>query len=325
MVASDVGQSEQMLKALADATRRRIVQVLLQHELTVSDLVVVLRQPQSTVSRHLKVLRGSGLIQDRREGTTVVYALPDPRSNGGGGVDLRARLLGWLADQTVPTSVSKRLDAVLRGRQARSESFFAQVGRRWDQMREDCFGSAFQFEALTALLPREWTVADVGTGTGYLLPLLSRRFDRVIAVDSAPAMLDLAKGRPGLCDTSQVEFRLGDVSDLPIEGGQVDLCLASLVLHHVPSPATALAEMARVTKAGGRLLMIEQQAHQFEAFYEMMQDRTWGFEPQALAQQVEQAGFGTVEWSALTSAEQTHAQAPDAPELFVMTAMRKDK
>ena len=153
VIASDVGQSEEMLKALADPTRRRIVQVLLQHELTVSDLVEVLRQPQSTVSRHLKVLRGSGLIQDRREGTAVVYALPDPRSNGGGRVDLRGQLLGWLADQTVPTSVSKRLDAVLRGRRARSENFFAQVGRRWDQMREDCFGSAFQFEGLTALLP----------------------------------------------------------------------------------------------------------------------------------------------------------------------------
>ncbi|MFQ5492358.1 MAG: class I SAM-dependent methyltransferase, partial [Phycisphaerae bacterium] len=175
------------------------------------------------------------------------------------------------------------------------------------------------------LLPREWTVADVGTGTGYLLPLLSRRFDRVIAVDSVPAMLELARARPGFRETCEVEFHPGDLSALPIEDCRVDLCLASLVLHHVASPASALAELARITKPGGRLLIIEQQAHQHVAFYDLMQDRSWGFDPAVLAQQVGQVGFEAVEWSPLESAEPTHAQAPEAPELFVMTAVRKTK
>ncbi len=317
--------SEPIFQALADATRQRILQLLVQQELNVSDLVEVLAQPQSTVSRHLKVLRDAGLIVDRREGASMVYAAAASSANGDGrDGGIRERIVAWVEEQPLPLVVAKRLAAVTRRRQAQSEAFFERVGHRWDQMRVDCFGTAFPYEALTALLPPTWTVADVGTGTGYLLPLLSRRFTRVIAVDPVPVMLEAARSQPGLAGATNVEFRAGDLSGLPMADGEADLALAKLVLHHVPSPAAALRELRRVLRPGGRVLIVEQAAHQCQDFFEQMQDRWWGFDPDHLAGELARAGFAEVRHAPLASAEPTSATAPEAPALFVMTADRRE-
>lgn len=315
--------SELVFKALADAKRQRILQALVRQELNVSELVRILDQPQSTVSRHLKALREADLIRDRREGTTVTYSGIAVAQNGNGeSGDIRSRLLDWIAEQPLPRAVARRLESVLQQRRARTEAFFEQVGHRWDQMRIECFGRAFQFEALTALLPREWTVADIGTGTGYLLPLLAARFRQVIAVDPVPAMLEIARTHRDLVRADNIEFRVGDLSRLPIDDGGVDLVLAVLVLHHVPSPRQALQELLRIVRPAGRLLIVEQAAHQYDGFYEQMQDRWWGFEPDSLADHVARIGFVDVGHAPLASAEPANTQAPQAPELFVLTARR---
>jgi ArsR family transcriptional regulator len=307
-------------KALADGTRQRILQVLVRQDVNVSELVEVLDQPQSTVSRHLKVLRGAGLIVDRREGTSAVYAAVRPGPNGDGpSGDVRGRLLEWAADQPLPRVLGRRLGAVLHQRRVQSETFFERVGHHWDQMRVDCFGSAFPLEALTALLPRDWTVADVGTGTGHLLGLLSARFERVIAVDPVPAMLDTARSRLELQGADNIDFRAGDLSRLPIGDAEVDLVLAELVLHHVSSPSEGLKELGRILRPGGRVLIVEQAAHQLEEFHDRMQDRWWGFDAGKLSVEVARAGFEEVRHSPLASAEPTNAEAP---ELFVLTARR---
>ncbi len=316
--------SEILFRAAADTTRQRVLQILCQQELMVSDLVDVLRLPQSTVSRHLKVLRDAGLIQDRREGATVIYSAAANLANGDPVADLHGHVLGWLADQPIPQVLAGRLAQVLRQRQSETESFFERVGHRWAQIRLDCFGAAFQFEALAALLPHEWRVTDIGTGTGDLLPLLSRTFRQVIAVDPVPAMLDVARSRPDLAETSNVDFRTGDLSRLPIQDAATDLAVAILVLHHVPSPPEAVAELARVVKPGGSVLIVEQEMHQRTEFFELMQDRWWGFEPAFLAQQFESAGFEEVRSFPLSSAQATSDKAPDAPALYVLVAKRSN-
>ncbi len=316
--------SEAAFKALADGTRQRILQVLVRQDVNVSELVEVLDQPQSTVSRHLKVLRGAGLIVDRREGTSAVYGALRPGRNGDElPGDVRGRLLGWAAEQPLPRALGPRLEAVLHQRRVQSEAFFERVGGLWDQMRVDCFGAAFPLEALTALLPREWTVADVGTGTGYLLGLLSARFERVIAVDPVSAMLDTARSRLELQGADNIDFRAGDLSHLPIGDGEVDLALAELVLHHVASPSEALRELGRILRPGGRVLIVEQTDHQLEEFHDRMQDRGWGFDPGKLSVEVARAGFEEVRHAPLVSAEPTSANAPEAPELFVLAARRR--
>jgi len=330
-----VAEPDNLLKAVADPTRRRILQTLAASELSVNDLVTVLQLPQSSVSRHLKTLRDAGLVDSRHEGTSATYF---PLSGDGGGVDagavvsghrngngLRGRLMGWVAEQDLPGPLRSRLREVLRSRQSESDAYFAKVSHHWDRMRTDFFGSSFHLEALTALLPSDWIVADIGTGTGYLLPLLGERFARVHAVDPVPEMLEAAKARAASARLSNVQFHSGTASEIPLPAESLDLCIASLVLHHEPEPAAALREFARVLKPGGKLLIIEQAAHTCEGFRDLMQDRWWGFEPETLAREVADAGFDGVRVGPLATAEPANKSAPPAPSLFVLTADRPGK
>jgi DNA-binding transcriptional ArsR family regulator/protein-L-isoaspartate O-methyltransferase len=310
---------EVVFKAMADPTRLRLLQVLSGQELSVSELVEVLRQPQSTVSRHLRTLREAGLIADRRDGTNVLCSLAAIHGNGGS-TELRGRVLEWIQEQPVPRPLNRRLERLLQRRTDRSLGFFEEVGERWDQIRTESFGNRFHLEALTALLPSEWTVADVGTGTGYLLPILAASFRRVIAVDPVAAMLEAARARPELAGVNNVEFRKGDVSQLPMTDGEVDAALAVLVLHHASSPPGALSELRRVVRPGGRVLIVEQDAHELADFHERMQDRWWGFEPDWLKAQAEAAGFADARWRRLETAESSAAPTVEAPDLYVLTA-----
>lgn len=312
-------QEEVVFKAMADPTRFRLLQILCQQEVNVSELVEVLRQPQSTVSRHLRTLREAGLISDRRDGTNVLCSLAEARGNGGSG-ELRGQVLEWVKGQPVPRTLQRRLDRVLHRRTERSRGFFEEIGQRWDHIRTECFGNRFHLEALIALLPSEWTVADLGSGTGYLLPVLVASFQRVIAVEPVAAMLSAARTRPELAGVKNVDFREGDLSELPIADGEVDAALAVLVLHHVPSPPGALSELRRVVRPGGSVLIVEQDAHELSDFHERMQDRWWGFAPDWLREQVLAAGFADVRWRRLETAESSSGPSIEAPDLYVMTA-----
>lgn len=315
---------EPVIKSVADPTRRNIMQALLQHELSVNELVAVVRKPQSTVSRHLKVLRDAELIVDRRNGASIHYA-PSASALDADRDSLQAVLLRWLAEQPLPKALERRIAGVLDRRHAEAVSYFQRVGHRWERMRSDCFGSRFHLEALTALLPQSWVVADVGTGSGPLLPPLAASFKRVIAIEPVRELLDAARSRPDLAGLDNVDFREGDLRQLPLADGEVDLAVAMLVLHHVPDVSAALREIGRVVKPAGRALVVEQHLHQCEAFRKMMGDRWWGFEPETLAEGLAAAGFEEVAWRTLRTAEPTSASVPETPELFVMTATRKSR
>jgi ArsR family transcriptional regulator len=330
--------TEILFKALADVTRQRILRALTVEELSVTELVEVLDQPQSTVSRHLKVLRDAGLLVERRNGPTVLQSTwplsPEPpkpagysvdanQANGNGSTDvagLRDRLLSWISQQPVDAEVRERLDRVVRRRRAGEAGFFDTVGDRWDQLRIEAFGDVFHLEALSLLLPQTWTVADMGTGTGYLLPLLSSRFAKVIAVDASEAMIEAARRRPELNGAGNVDFRAGTLEQLPIEAAGVDLAIASLVLHHVGEPTVALAELRRCVRPGGALLLIEQEFHHLGEFHERMGDRWWGFEHQTLVEWTRQAGFNDVQARPLATARPAARRGIDTPRLFAVVA-----
>ena len=321
--------TELVFKAMSDATRQRLLRVLSAHDLSVSELVEVLELPQSTVSRHLKMLREARLLVDRRAGAAVVYAVPPPAENaadagsgatgGNGAAGLRRRLLEWIGQAGIEPEVVQRLERVIRRRQAGEGGFFDTVAARWDQLRIEAFGEVFHLEALTAVLPMEWVVADIGSGTGYLLPALSARFEKVIAVDPATRMLEVARSRAEVRAAGNIEFREGALGGLPLADGEVGLAIVSLVLHHVENPAETLGDLKRSLRPGGTLLIVEQQDHRYGEFHERMGDRWWGFEPAVVAAWMKDAGFRDVRSLPLATARPHGRGRLDAPGLFVVT------
>src|SRR3989442_10532408 len=303
------------LSALSDATRSRILLLLDRHELTVSELCTIMQLPQSTVSRHLKALVDSGWIMSRAEGTSHLYTMTrDER-------DPAARRL-WLLvrEQVGPTHAAtqdhRRLQAALAERRTKSQEFFTSSAGQWDRLRDDLFGDRFHLAAMAAFADRDWTVGDLGCGTGQVSASIAPFVSRVIAVDASPAMLQAAKKR--LQHAGNIDLRRGELEALPIDDAMLDAATLMLVLHHVPEPDRALAEVARVLKPGGRLVIVDMLPHDRDAYKQQMGHVWLGFSEDHVRRIVSESGFDEVTVIPLS---------PDAkakgPGLFVATAQKQ--
>lgn len=299
---------------LAEATRSRLLQVLEHHELTVSELCSVLQLPQSTTSRHLKVLADGGWVRARREGTSHLYQLAVdelPRS---------ARKLWTLIREEISSLATsaedrRRLESVLAERRSRSQAFFSSTAGRWDRLRDDLFGRRFDLQALVALADPDWTVGDLACGTGRTAETLAPFVAQVIAVDGSSAMLDAARQRLG--DLPKVEVREGELESLPIEDRVLDAATLFLALHHLSEPGQALEEAFRVLKPGGRLLIVDMMPHQRDEYRQQMGHVWLGFSSDQITRRLSQAGLVDAMYKALP---------PDpegkGPGLFVVRARR---
>ena len=302
------------LSALADTTRSRILLLLDRHELTVSELCGILQLPQSTVSRHLKALADSGWISARAEGTSNVYAMT--RDD----VDASARRLWALVREQVgatPAALNdqRRAQTVLAERRTKSQEFFSSSAGQWDRVRDDLFGDRFHLAALPAFADSEWTVGDLGCGTGQLTAALAPFVRHVIAVDTSAAMLQAARKR--LHGFENVEFRRGDLEALPIDDARLDAATLALVLHHLPEPDRALAEVARVLKPHGRLLMVDMLPHDRESYRQQMGHVWLGFSDEHVRRILDESGFGDVRIVPLSPDPKSKG-----PGLFVATAKK---
>ncbi len=300
-------------KALGDNTRHLIMQILSHRELAVHELVEALDLPQSTVSRHLRILRDAHLLEDRREGATV-YCRASSRLEGAD--PMTQSICEGFRAQPLASEIASRLEWVLRKRRQRSSEFFREKGGEWDDLRLDFFGERFPFEAALGLLPREWTVADLGTGTGYLLPSLANAFANVLAVDHSEEMLAEAKQRVHEAGIGNVDLRHGELEDLPIESERIDLAIAVLVLHHVAEPDKAVQEIARVLAPSGRFLVVELQEHQNEEIRRSMGDLWLGFAPERLTALAVAAGLCRLRVMKLTHPDDAGNGPSGKPVLF---------
>jgi len=238
-----------ILKALADPTRLALVETLARGSLNVSELCFVLDQGQSTVSRHLRILLDAGVLALRKEGREAFYRLAnDPPA------PLVAETLACLGEQR-SAEREARLAEIWERRRHRSRAFFDAVApAAGGPGRADYLGSPDCVPLLLERLGSGGVVADVGTGTGRLLPELGARATRIIAVDGSQAMLDRARDAAALAGAA-VDLRLGDIEHLPLADSEADQALAHMVLHHAPDPARTLAELARVVAPGGKILV----------------------------------------------------------------------
>ena len=317
----DNSSTDVLLRSLGDPVRRQLVRVLAEAPLTVGEVVDVLGLPQSTVSRHLKTLRSTGLLVDRREGNRVHIGLVEPSGNGDG--HLAGLLNSWIRRQELPRRVRGRLERTIAGRNG-SENAFERLAHQWDELRFQHFGPTFHLEALASLLPGDWRVLDIGTGTGYMLPFLARHFRQVVAIDPSSAMLGLARRRAKKESLDNVRFESGRLEDLPVNDGTIDCALAVLVLRHTSELPKSSSELARVIVPGGRLLVVDVAPHRMEDFRQRTGDASEGLDPDLAAQQLELAGFDITSRGPLPPPPPDSPAAPSrpAPDLFLLTAER---
>jgi len=276
------------LQTLADATRNRLLQLLERHELTVTELCEVLQQPQSTVSRHLKVLADDGWVVSRADGASRLYRMPTADLDAGA-----RRLWQVVRDQVAATPAAardaERLRGVLAERRAKSEEFFASSAGHWDRLRTELFGARTELLPLLGLLDPAWTVADLGCGTGQLAAALAPFVDRVIAVDASAAMLRGARAR--VADLGNVDIRRGELESLPIEDGSLDAAFLVLVLPYAAEPSRVIGEAARVLRSGGRMLITDLATHERSEYRHTLGHHWLGFGASQITEWMVEAGL----------------------------------
>jgi ArsR family transcriptional regulator len=302
------------MTALSDPTRCRMLLLLEKSELTVSELCAILQMPQSTVSRHLKTLGDDDWVSSRRDGTSRFYSMPVDDLDPGA-----KRLWPLIREQVSSTAGAgqdeRRLRGVLTRRRAKSEEFFASAAGGWDRLRGELFGDEFFLWAVLGLIDPMLTVGDLGCGTGQLTETVAPYVRRVISVDGSPDMLDAARQR--LAGAKNVELRRGELESLPLDAGELDVAMLSLVLHYSPAPPRALAEVGRVVKEGGRVLVVDMLPHDREEYQQQMGHVWLGFSEKQITRFLNGAGFDDVRVRMLPA-------DPDAkgPALFAAIAVK---
>lgn len=272
---------------LADITRCRLLVALERQELTVGELALALQLPQSTVSRHLRILADQAWVSSRAEGASRWYRRNPTLDSAMLGLWELVR--GAMTDTPAAVQDAARIDAVLASRRAVTQAFFATASAEWDALRTAMFGARADLTAAFALLSPDLVVGDLGCGTGALSAALAPHVHHVHAVDASPAML--ASARTRLAAFPNVHVDEGALEALPLSNGVLDVAVLMLVLHHVSDPVRALREVHRVLRPGGRVLIGDMRPHTHERYREQMGHVWLGFDDHTLQDWLHEAGF----------------------------------
>jgi ubiquinone/menaquinone biosynthesis C-methylase UbiE/DNA-binding transcriptional ArsR family regulator len=289
------------LRALSDATRLRIIALLEKDELSVQELQEISRLGQSRISTHLGLLQESGLLQSRREGKRAFYRLNrEPEGTAGELLSLAIRGARELPEHAADQINLKR---ILNRRREKAQVYFNQVAGRFDRV----YGPGRSWQGFGHLLLRmvpPLVVADLGSGEGLISELLARRCKKVIAVDNSEKIVAFGAAKARKNGLKNLEFRLGDLQDPPIDPSSVDLAILSQALHHAEAPATAIAAAYRILRPHGQILILDLLKHAFDKARESYGDRWLGFPESDLHQWLEDAGFKKIDISVVAREEE---------------------
>lgn len=282
------------LKALADPLRLRILAAVAEEELTVGEVQDVVDSVQSSVSRNLAILRDAGFVQDRKEGTSVYFSarqtMPEPAR------ELFKSLHGRLGDLPEVKKDHARLEDTRRRRLQRSQGYFESLAGDWERIRKSYFDDRITSLAIEKLLPRDLVLADVGCGTGSLTFELARFARKVVGVDLSPKMLRRARAVAKERDLGNVEFRQGDAVKLPLASRSVDAAFCVMVLHFLPDPQRAIAELCRIVRPGGAVILVDLVDHKQNWMREQMAHQWLGFDRSAIEKWFRDSGAQAVDY-----------------------------
>ncbi|WP_308622052.1 metalloregulator ArsR/SmtB family transcription factor [uncultured Desulfovibrio sp.] len=277
-------------KALSDATRLRLVHILLHYELSVNELVRILGMGQSRVSRHLKILAEAGLLASRRDGLWVFYTAPP----GGEKLAFLRAVLPFVPPDAIMRADLVLAAQILEERARTTRQFFNAIAEDWDELNREVLGALDLAEVAGAALPAGCgTAVDLGCGTGAVLSRLLPGAGTLIGVDGSARMLELCRRRfqPEDLASGRVSLRIGELSHLPLRDQEADFACINLVLHHLPVPAEGLAEARRIMSPGGTLFLADFLAHSDETMRSRYGDHWLGFDEATLRASLERAGF----------------------------------
>ena len=302
-----------ILRVVADPNRLRILLLLDGEELSVAELQEILVMGQSTISTHLSQLKQAGLVEDRRTGKNNLYRLA---SSGAAPVlDQLVDTLLARAEKEIPEAPADQAARrrVVKKRQDKMRAFFDSVAGRLG--RNYVPGKSWKSlaEALLRLMPPV-TVADLGAGEGSFALLLSQRAVRVIAVDTSARMIEVGREEAQRNGVKNIDYRLGDMEEIPIANAEVDVVFFSQSLHHALHPERALEEAARILTLNGRIVILDLARHRFEEAREMYADEWLGFTEAELESMLQKAGFHNIATSVVD-------KDPEQPQFQTLLAV----
>jgi SAM-dependent methyltransferase len=308
------------LKALADPIRLRVLAAVAEEELTVGEVQEVVESVQSSVSRNLAILRDAGFVRDRREGTNVYFSV---RQDMPGPARELFQSLQPRFDELPEVKEDKaRLQECRRRRLRRSRDYFETVAGDWERIRKSYFDDRVASMAIEKLLPRNLTLADIGCGTGSLTLELARFAQKVIGIDLSKEMLRRAREAAKDKELRNVEYRLGDAVKLPLESRSVDAGFCVMVLHFMPEPQRAVAELCRITRGAGSVIIVDLVQHNQQWMREQMAHHWLGFDRASIEGWFRDAGVTDIDYELTgTYAGEKMARNGNRPvEIFVARA-----
>jgi ubiquinone/menaquinone biosynthesis C-methylase UbiE/biotin operon repressor len=275
------------MRLAADPNRLRLLLLLEREELSVAELQEILAKGQSQISTHLAQLKQAGLVEDRRTGKNSFYRLKAPTG-------LMELLREAAAEVPEAEQDREALRVALRRRQDKMRRYFDELAGKFG--RQYVPGRSWKgiAEALLKLMP-PMVIADLGAGEGTISQLMAQRAKRVIAIDNSEKMVEFGSELARKHGIGNLEFRQGDLEDVPIRAGTVDLAFLSQALHHAVHPDRAIAEAWRILKPGGKIAVLDLNRHHFEEAREMYADLWLGFTELEVEKLLKGAGFRTVE------------------------------
>ena len=273
-------------KALSDETRLRLINILLNYELNVNEIIEILDMGQSRVSRHLKILTDCGLLTFRRNGNWIFYS----SVTEGRGFDFIKSIKYLFQNTTEFLNDLNEAKRIVDDRSIGTTRFFDSIAEDWEKLKAEIIEGFDLNRLIGENITSTDVIVDLGCGTGDLLPVLLSKARNVIGVDKSTKMLDQTRMRFSKKEQG-IDLRIGEIDHLPLKNEEADLAVINMVLHHLTSPQTAMAEVNRILKNNGLFIIVDFLVHDLESMRKKYGDRWLGFSEEKMEEWLNSSGF----------------------------------